>query len=253
MRFAAFNTVEGIPGPMPQPLANCAVLRLVVITFALMTAPAWAQVTLGLGGELFYDNGEIDREERISLQRDTTETAYTNDFYASGSLWVLLPLADSFRFGGGFTYYGSYAYIPDNADEDDDNPEVVLGPLMEITGRFEWLLPLEGDFDLILGAHAGLALLIPDEDFEAEIESLQNQNVSVAGPAVPRLGYVVGPVVATRWRVHEMLAIRSDLAFFWEQIFLFQTEDNVNGVPFLLEQRADILRFKFGLSLELTL
>lgn len=224
-----------------------------VVLMLLGAAEAQAQFTLGLGGEFFFDDGELDDLERISVQRDAREVPYASDPFVSGSIWGLAQLNESMRFGGSFTYYGSYGYISEEEQREEEPDVFTMGPLMEITGRFEWLHPLAYDFDLILSAHAGLALLVPDGDFEAEITALEDQNISVAPASVPRLGYVVGPLVGSRWRVHEMLSVRSDVAFYWEQIFLFQTETNVGGIPYLKESRLDILRFKVGLSLELVL
>jgi len=243
----------------PARWTSSVALLLTLSAFALTPNVAQAKkgdITIGVGPNFYFDDATVSGRERQSIQVTEIDFDYTNDTYFAGDLFIVSEVIDNLRLGGGLKYLGPYEYITAEEAEEDDPNVVRIGQLIELTIRVEYLLELATfektmSLDLLLGAELGMALLFPDGDLQREIDQLQNQGADAWD--TPRLGYVVGPQVGMRFKYNDTLAFRFNVAFNWEQLFLFAINENVNGVDFELERRADIIRVHFGIGIEASL
>lgn len=211
---------------------------------------------IGIGPDIYFDDATITGQERRSVQLNEVDFDLTNDTYFAGEIWIATEVIDNLRLGGGLKYLGPYEYIRVEDQEEEDPDVTRLGQLLEITLRVEYLVELarfgeKMGLDLILGAELGMAMLIPDGELKREIKQLQDQEVDAWD--TPRLGYVVGPQVGLRFKYNKTLSFRFQVAFNWEQLFLFAIDEQVSNVNFQLNRQVDIIRIHFGLGLEVTL
>lgn len=233
---------------------------LMALTFALgvttlFATPLMAQApaAVGVGANFFFEDSELSGEEQGSVQVTDESFDYRSEGFLSGSLYVLAPWSERFRIGGGIHYYGKYVaeQIPEGGLEEDEDPETVeFGTLVEMRARAEYLIPA-GVFQLALGAHVGIPVLFPNGEFQDEIERLQDQQASVW--SVPRIGFLVGPQVSALYRYNEHLNFRLDFGVFWKRLFLFNTSQEVQGIPFKKTWTAKVLRTEISLGLEVDL
>ena len=233
-----------------------AAAAMVIVWAVPGRAEAW---TIGLGGQLYGDDGEIDGVKRVGPQApQRQDRQFYADNTASVALWALTALSETSRYGGGIRFYGGYGLIDNGAEENvaegEEVPVYDLGTMADLYGQLEWLLPvLEGDheLDFIIGGQAGISVLFPGEGLDAEITSEQEDGASVT--SLPRLGALFGPQVGVRYMIlADRLAVRVDGGVRFGRLWLFDTEEEIEGVAYQKEWHADILRYEVGLGLELS-
>jgi hypothetical protein len=199
---------------------------------------------IGVGVDGFLGGGGVKGEQWINATRLDESFTYAHPGL-SGTAWLLLRhgSVERLRYGPALRVYGNYAAM--------EGQNFTFGPLFEglITG--EYSLPAIEKFDGILGARAGLAVLIPGGDFEAEIARLRREGVDVWG--VPRAGFAAGLNVGTRRRMGEHLWLRADILWQYRQLFLFATDQNISGLRFRKSWSADGMTLGLNLGVELAL
>jgi hypothetical protein len=210
------------------------------------------ELIIGVGGQLFFDDVDLVGERKVAVLSTDEGYAASSDGLMSGSLWVLKGLGKGLYVGGQIQYYGSYTTAPEE-ERNNDTRVKAFGQLLELSGRGEWMYEVMDKVSVGLGAQLGLVMLFPGDDFEKEIDALRDQGASVSSAGTPRLGYLVGPSLAARWRFMEPLALRLDLGLKWEQVYLFKTEEKIGGIPFRKDWQLDLIRYEVGVGLEVVL
>jgi hypothetical protein len=205
---------------------------------------------IGAGVHYYIDSGTVTGRVRRSILEEKENFDFENDNAIAVSLEVIKPFSRRFRVGATLRYFFDYELTL--ADDEDEEPEVFLwGQLFELTARGDFMVPFGDNWDAFLSLQAGPALLVPGGALQEEIDALREQDVGVWN--VPRLGIVGGASLGARYRLVDGLFVRPEVALFWERLFLFNTEETVNSVPFSKEREADIRRLMFSVSLELGL
>lgn len=233
-----------------------AVFAAITLALAFVGSPnAWAQANtvVGIGPGMFFEDGTMSGEEQASVQVTEETFDYISDGTLNFSVWWLAAVSENLRMGATIMYYGSYtASIQDEEANDDDEEQLYeFGSLWEFYGRIEYLVPTYEGLDVMFGAIAGIPVLFPDGDFQEEIDRLRDQQASVWD--LPRIGYMVGPIVSMRYGYSDYLFFRLDLALKWEQILLFNTSEEVQGVAFAKDWAISTLRSEFTLGIEVGL
>lgn len=226
-------------------------LRVIVFASLLILGQdAFAQSSIGVSGNFFFEDSDLSGEQQVSVQTNDESFAYVADDFLNATLYYLQPFKESGRIGGALTYYGDHiAEIP---QEGEEVPEFYdFGHLIELVVRAEWLIGVTESIDLIAGAQAGIPILFPGGDFQDEIDDLKDQQASVWD--IPRTGFVVGPLLSARYKYHESLYFRADIGIKYEKIFLFNTTEEVQGVPFRKDWTLTTVRTEIGLALEVDL
>lgn len=229
-----------------------AALLLCLSVGAGWRASARAELLIGVGGQLFFDDVDLTGERKVAVLSTDESYAASSDGMLSGALWALKSVGQGLYVGGQVQYFGSYTTAPDEARDNDDRVRA-FGQWLELSGRGEWMVDVMPDVSVGLGAQLGLVMLFPGDDFEREINALRDQGASVSSASTPRLGYLVGPNLAARWRFMAPLALRLDLGLKWEQVYLFKTEEKIGGIPFRKDWQLDLLRYEVGVGLEVAL
>jgi hypothetical protein len=209
---------------------------------------------IGTGAGIYTDDGDLDGLERTDvLEEDDQSFSFDSHNSIVGSIWYLRQASESIRWGGGLRYYGSYEVleVPDDEDNDDEFQPYELGQLTNFYMQGEWLVRFSGDKALILGAQIGPSLLVPDGEFQQEIDQLKDDGVDVWD--TPRVGYHVAPQIGALWELDDRLSIRTDLGVRYENLFLFAVDDNVDGVTKEKTWTTSVLRYEFGLAMEVQL
>lgn len=197
------------------PLAAAAVLLLVA-------PPARAQERVGVGLDLFGEAGRMSGEQWINASRQD----------------------ESFDFGLGS--WSAQSYLLWRA-----RPRLLLGPGVKFVGQhraqqgvaygFGWLgegfmhaeygVPdVVERFEAVLGARAGVVMLVPGEELREEIDRLQREGAHVW--STPRPGWLLGVAFGTRRALNDRFALRLDLTGQLEQLWLFATDERVDGLRF---------------------
>jgi len=214
-------------------------------------------IFIGIGPVFFVDNGDLDGSQQIALIETDESYTFSNSPVVSGALWALFPVGSGFSLGGQLQYYGVYTTSPDEEAPDPDNDTRVksLGHMLDILARVEWAYEIVPsiDLDVVVSAFFGMVMLFPSDDLETEINDLRDQGLQVGAAGLPRLGYAVGPMFGARWRFLNRLAARFDVGVKYEQLFLFNTEENVSGIPTSKDWRLDILRVEIHMGIEVML
>ena len=231
-----------------------------IVLFACLTVSvpcaASAQTVIGLGANVFFEDSKLNGTQQISVQENDESFEYRSDSFLTGSLWFLLQLTERIRVGSMLDYYGTYTSATKCQEGQCDNPDFepdlfVFGKLLEFHGRFEYGIGVTEEVSLLLGTVFGAPILFPGGDFKDHIDSLQEQGAGVLD--LPRVGYLIGPNIGARWTYSEHLAFRSDVIIKWEQIFLFRTAQNIDGIPFRKTWTTGTLRYEIGLGVEVAL
>lgn len=227
-------------------------LALALAAAAFTSAPpAAAQTAIGVGGVLFFDDGDLDDDERVGPRRDRSSDEGGSDGVLGGELSFLYALSDhpreGFRVGGDLRFLGNYGVT----DDDDEGEVYGLGALFELAARAEWSVDLIDRLALTLGLRLGLATLFPGDDLEETIDALAAQGADVA--AGPRLGFVISPLVAARYQLLDRLLARLDLRFSWQKLFLVDVDQPVQGIAYERSLSWSVLRFEIVFGLEVTL
>jgi hypothetical protein len=233
---------------------SCVVACLLLTPLIASAQQASTQQFIGTGAGIYTDDGDLEGLERRDVVQESDES-FSFDSHNSivGSIWYLRQASENIRWGGGLRYYGNYEVLelPDEEGNDDEFQPYELGQLANFYMQAEWLIPFADDMDLILGAQLGPSLLMPDGEFQQTIDELKDQGVDVWD--TPRLGYHVAPQVGGRWVVDDRLAFRGDLGVRYENLFLFAVDDNVEGVAYEKSWTSSVLRYEFGLAMEVKL
>lgn len=229
-----------------------AALLLCAVAAVGWRADARAELIVGVGGQLFFDDVDLVGERKVAVLSTDEGYAASSDGMLSGALWALKGVGDGLYVGGQVQYFGAYTTVPDDARDNDDRVKA-FGHWLELSGRGEWMMDVMPEVSVGLGAQLGLVMLFPGDDFEKEIDALQDQGAGVSSAGTPRLGYLIGPNLAARWRLMSPLALRLDLGMKWEQVFLFKTEEKIGGIPFRKDWQLDLLRYEVGVGLEVVL
>lgn len=231
-------------------------LSLFLGALSLSSAAQAQGQSIGLGVQLFSDDGELDGQERVAVQapRDQDRSFFSEDAL-SFSLWWLKDISPKLRAGAGLRYYGAYVIVdevPEDTPEDELPEGEEFGTWMDLHGQLEWHTPvaLKGKLELVLGAQLGLTMLFPGGALEAEIDRLKEQNVGVW--SAPRVGFNFGPQVGLRYQLIELVALRLDAGMRYNRVFLFNTAEEVDGVAFEKRWDLNILRYETNIGAEIT-
>jgi hypothetical protein len=227
---------------------------MLAMVFVPLTASA--QTVVGVGANAFFEDSKLNGLQQIAVQENDESYEYRSDGFLTGGFWFLFQMGDRIRAGSMIDYYGTYASLTKCQENECDNPDFEpdrfeFGKLVEFFGRFEYGIPMTESTELILGTVFGLPILFPGGDLEAEITSLREQGASVLN--IPRIGYLVGPNLAGRWKYSEHLAVRADLMVKWEQMFLFRTSQSIDGISFRKNWTTGSLRYEIGVGIEVAL
>ncbi len=231
---------------------------VVLIASLFAASPVFAQNTppgtaVGVGAALFFEDTDLMQEERAAVQEDSNTQAYSADSFLSGSIWFLYPLGTNIRVGSQLEWYGTWIGVEENEEDNgDEEPETYeFGRLLEFFGRVEYNVPVGERYDLYFGGIFGVPVLFPDGDFKAEIDEADEDGLNVL--SFPRIGFLVGPTIGAAWQYTDYLAVRGDLMFKYEKMFLFRTSQTVEGVGFQKNWDTSTFRWSLNLGIEVAL
>ena len=212
------------------------------------TAHADEPDVVGVALSAYFEDGTFDDAFMTSVIDQSDTFDYANDSSWTLALSYLTHWTDSVRVGGEARYFGLYAVERDGV-EGEQSPLVELGPLLQVVGRGEWLVPIvERRWTLVVGVDAGLAVLIPGRDLERQIEELQDEGVGVWSG--PRLGYVVGARAGVKHPVWERLSLRLDYGVEGSRILVYRVDEEVGGIPVERDTTLKILRHSVSIGAE---
>lgn len=187
--------------------------------------------SFGIGFDLYFDDGEQSIERINSGGGDLVEGR--NDIGNEGmvlgaglglALSYMTQVEDRISLGGSLRLLGSYSY---ELDERDDSA-VELGQLFELAPAVQYLLPITTDLGVAFVGQLGLAVLLPASDLSERIEALQAQGFDASKG--PRPGFVGGLSVGMRYAYNDWLALRGDLGWLWQKLFLLDTSAESGGL-----------------------
>jgi hypothetical protein len=217
------------------------------------TPPTGARTSsFGAGFDWFFDSGEQTVQQVNSGGGDLVEgrSDISNDSVILGggialNFWFMTEIASRLSFGGNLRFLGTHGYT---LDSDEDNP-IDLGQMLELGPRLQYLLPITDRLGLAIGGEVALALLFPGRDLGRRIDTLAAQGFDVTG--LPRIGFLFGPQVGARYGLSEWLAVRADLGYLWEWLFLLNTSAESGGLRGEEEWDVDWTRVRIHLGAEL--
>ncbi len=237
----------------------CAATFFILAAAPVSEAAAW---TIGLGGQVYRDDANLETEKRIGPQSPVEEdTDYESDDIGSFGIYALFPMQERVFAGGGLRYYGTYdtlepltreerQQLEEDGEEDTREP-YEFGTALDAYAHLQWELPIITKLDLLLGTQVGLNILFPSGNFEETINSEKDDGASLFGG--PRLGLLFGPQVGVRYGIIEnRLAVRADLGARYNRMILFRNEEEIDGVAYRLDWTMNILRYDAGLAVELS-
>ena len=216
----------------------------------LVTAgPALAQERIGVAVDLFTESATMNGTQSIQRNGVGQSVDESFEYTPAGNLgataWIHFLEGERVRWGPSLRYVGRYR------TEEDADDAYDFGTLMEGFLEGEYSLPVVEKVHAVLGVRGGLALLIPQGDLKKEIDRLRADDVGVLN--VPRTGWLFGLSVGARRALTESLAVRADFRGQWEQLYLFWTSDEVEGVDVHKRWTTQGLRFGVTLGLEFVL
>lgn len=198
------------------------------------------RMRIGLSPDLFLESGRLSGEQIINTSRRDESFDYSSASFLSATLWLntsVPSVSERLRVGAGVRIFGNYGA---GAGRDFS-----FGLLNEAFVLAEYGLPVANKMEVVLGARAGLSLLIPGQEFAEEIRRLQTQGVGVW--SVPRVGWLVGPSVGARRRMTERILLRADIHGQAESQYLFATNQDIDGLRYI--KNWSTLALRLGLSL----
>ncbi|HZH03467.1 MAG TPA: hypothetical protein VEY30_06760 [Myxococcaceae bacterium] len=199
---------------------------------------------LVIAGDLFFEDGRLNAEQRINASPREESFDYGSKGFLSGQIFLLFPESERFRWGPGLRFFGKYSASVENQDPYE------FGFLTQAFVAGEFALPLAPSWDLLLGGRAGLGLLFPGGNFKQEIDRLQAEGVGVW--SLPRVGWLAGLSGGARKQLSDRLALRAELAGQLEQLYLFLTDEDVDGLDFRKSWNTYSLRFGLTVGLEVS-
>jgi hypothetical protein len=214
-----------------------------VIAAALLSATAaFAQERVGVALDVWAEGSSLTGEQWINTSRIDESFTY-GALGGAANLFMLWRIDERLRFGPNLRLFGNYGASGDRG--------FILGFLSEASAAVEYALPAYEQFEALFGARAGLAVLFPGGAFAEEISRLQAEGVGIWN--VPRPGWLVGLSVGARRPIGGNVSLRADLHAQYEQLFLFATDQLVDGLRFRKSWRTDGLRGGFLLGAEIAL
>lgn len=210
---------------------------------ALLAAPAaLAQDRIGVAFDLWAEGSALTGEQRINASRIDESFDY-NALGGAANLFLLWRIDERIRVGPTVRLFGNYGA--------SGNEGFILGFLSEASFGAEYALPMIEQFDALFGARAGLGVLVPGGAFAEEIQRLQAEGVGVW--SVPRAGWLAGLSVGTRRPMGGKLSLRADLHAQYQQLFLFSTDQLVDGLRFRKSWSTGGIRIGFLVGMEIGL
>jgi hypothetical protein len=161
----------------------------------------------------------------------------------SASLYVLFQPWQRVRIGPQIRFLGNYG--------DNSGNGLTFGYQFEGSAVGEWSYRTFEKFDVVLGGRAGMSVLVPGEEFAAEIRRLQAQGAAVW--SLPRLGWVAGLNAGLRRQIAGRLYGHLDLNGQVGHQWLFATDQIVEGLRFRKNWGNDIRRLGVSLAVEVAL
>jgi len=195
--------------------------------------------------DIFVEKSRLGGEQIINVSRRDESFEYGSSGFLSFTLglnWT--AWSDRFRLGPAIRVLGIYSGWGENTTFE-------FGLLLEPMLMGEYAIPLAEKWSLLLGARLGIPVLFPRGDFANEIRRLQVDRVGVW--SVPRIGWLAGISAGAKRRMTQRLWLRGDLSGQMEQIFLFATDEIIEGLAFRKNWSAHIFRVSLSVGLELEL
>jgi outer membrane biosynthesis protein TonB len=209
-------------------------------------AKAASRMRIGVGLDLFTESARMAGEQSINASRRDESFDYKSSTFLSATLSLSIPapiLEDRARLGGGVRLFGNYSAGGDR--------RFGFGLLNQAFVLGEYGLPVANKTEVMFGGRVGMSLLIPGRDFDREIERLQIQGASVL--SVPRVGWLAGLSAGGRRRMSEHILLRADLCGQLDKLYLFSTDETIEGLQFSKSWSTFGLRLGFTLGIEFAL
>jgi hypothetical protein len=193
--------------------------------------------------DFFLEKSRMGGEQIINVTRRDESFDYASNGFISVTTALSYPWGKRFRLGPGIRVLGIYSGAGQDAFE--------FGFLVEALLMGEVGIPLVEKWEMTLGGRLGLPVLFPRGDFGDEIRRLQVDRVGVW--SLPRIGWIAGITAGAKRQMTERLWLRADLNGQLEQIFLFATDELIEGFAFRKNWSAHIVRVGLTVGLEVTL
>jgi len=209
-------------------------------------ARAASSLRIGVGLDLFTEDARMAGQQSINASTRDESFDYKSATFLSATLSMSIPapiLEERARIGGGVRLFGNYSA--------GGNRRFGFGLLNQAFVLGEYGLPVANKTEVMFGGRVGASLLIPGRDFDQEIERLQVQGVGVL--SVPRVGWLAGLSVGARRRMSEHILLRADLSGQYDKLYLFSTNESIEGLEFSKSWSASGLRLGFTLGIEFAL
>ncbi|MBF5042931.1 MULTISPECIES: hypothetical protein [Myxococcaceae] len=198
---------------------------------------------IGLGLDLFGEGSQMSGGQWIDSSHREESFEYGSSKFVSGSAWLLFARSERLRFGPGVRVFGNYS-------AGGDRP-FTFGVLTEALALAEYGLPVHGPYEAVLGARGGLAMLLPGGALADEINRLRTEGAGVWN--VPRFGWTLGLSAGARRKMTERISLRADLGLQMERLYLFATDQEVEGLHFQKNWTTRTLRLGLTLGAEFAL
>jgi hypothetical protein len=195
---------------------------------------------LGLGITAFAEGSRLNGEQWINQSRLDESFNYTSEGFLAASAWALFTYSENLRWGPGINIFGPYS--------SGGNNQFGFGFLSEAYFAGEFSFPVAEKFMGVLGGRGGFGLLVPGDDFANEIRRLRADGAGVW--TVPRLGWLLALNAGARRPLIDRLWARLDAWGQMSQLFLFWTDERVQGLRFQKRWFTHSLRAGLTLSLE---
>lgn len=214
--------------------------------------------SFGAGFDWFFDSGQqnVRRVNTGGANLSETHDDISNDGVILGggvalNFWFMTEVASRLSLGGSLRFLGTHGYELDEGQNDPLNlgPVIDLGQFLEIGPRLQYLLPITDDFGIAFGGEVALAIAFPGRDLGRHIDTLDAQGFDTTN--LPRLGFLFGPQVGARHMLNEWLAVRADLGYLWEWLFLVNASAEVGGLRGEEAWDTDWTRVRIHLGAEL--
>lgn len=214
--------------------------------------------SFGAGFDWFFDSGQQNTRQ-VNMGGGNLSEGH-NDISNDGVIlgggvaldfWFMTEVASRLSLGGSLRFLGTQGYELDDGQDDPLNlgPVIDLGQMIEVGPRLQYLLPITSDFGIAFGGELALALVFPGRDLGRHIDSLDGAGFNTTG--LPRLGFLFGPQVGPRYVVNDWLALRVDLGYLWEWLFLLNSSAEVGGLRGEEVWDTDWTRVRIHLGAEL--
>ncbi|WNG14834.1 hypothetical protein [Cystobacter fuscus] len=198
------------------------------------------RMRVGVGPDFFLESARLNGEQGINISRRDESFEYSSAGFVSATLWLntsVPSVSERLRVGAGARIFGNYGA--------GGGRTFGFGLLNEAFAFAEYGLPVANKTEVVFAARGGLSLLVPGQEFAAEIRRLQEQGVGVW--SVPRVGWLAGPSVGARRRMTERILLRADILGQVQQQFLFATSEDIDGLRYT--KNWSTLALRLGLSL----